>query len=182
MKTIKYCIMTIICLSLTLISCEDNAKDEKWGLSLLYMPQSVSGDGGQTANLPIDVYPSSRSDTSIVVGMYRSGLAPIEAVSANLIIASDTLTSAINKAKTGDGNYKIFKDAVLLPEDYYELPNIISLNNGQRENHVFIKLNKERLFSDPHTGPFVLPVKLDNPTRYQLNEERSLTFFIFTKR
>lgn len=182
MKTVKYCIMTMICLSFTLISCEDNAKDENWGLSLLYMPQSVLGDGGQTANLPIYVYSSSRSDTSIVVGMYRSGLEPIEAVSANLIVTSDTLTSAINKAKTGDDSYKIFKDAMLLPDDYYELPNTISLSNGQRENHVFIKLNKERFFSDPHIGPFVLPVKLDNPTRYQLKEERSLTFFIFTKK
>ena len=182
MKTVKHCIMVIVCLSLVLISCEDNAKDGEWGISFLYMPQSVLGDGGQTANLSIDVYPSSPSDTSVVVGMYRSGLAPIEAVSAKLVIAPDTLENAIRNATMGVDGYDTFKNAVLLPADYYELPDAISLENGQRENHVFIKLYKERLFSDSRIGPFVLPVRLDNPTRYQLNEERSLTFFFFRKR
>ncbi|EGK02319.1 DUF1735 domain-containing protein [Dysgonomonas gadei] len=182
MKTVKYCILSLFCVSLLLVSCEDNAKDEEWGISLLYMPQSVLGDGGQTANLSIGVHTSQQSDTSIVVGMYRSGLAPIEAVTANLVIASDTLASAIKLADAGDDTHKAFKNAKLLPSDYYELPDNISLSDGQRENHVFIKLNKNKLFSDSHTGPFVLPVKLDKPTRYQLNEERSLTFFIFSKK
>lgn len=182
MKKMKNYILSLFCLSLILVSCEDNAKDEEWGLSLLYMPQSVLGDGGQTANLSVSVYSSLQSDTSIVVGMYRSGLAPIEAVTADLIIASDTLANAINLANAGDDAHKVFKNAKLLPSDYYELPDNISLSDGQRENHVFIKLNKNKLFSDSHTGAFVLPVKLDKPTRYQLNEERSLTFFIFTKK
>lgn len=183
MKSIKFHIVCILCFSVLFISCEDNAKDEAWGNSLLYMPQSVLGSGGQNANLKINVYTSSKSDTSIVVGMYRSGLEPIKSVTANFVIAIDTLVSAINLGNTTtNDNYKDFKDAILLPSDYYELPTTISLADGQRENHVFIKLNKTKLFADSHTGPFILPVKLENPTRYELNEKRSLTFFIFSKK
>lgn len=172
-----------MCFPVFFISCEDAAKDEIWGNSFLYMPQSVLGSGGQDANLKIDVYTSSNADTSIVVGMYRSGLEPIKSVTADLVIAADTLAAAINLGNgTTDDNYKDFKNAKLLPNDYYELPKTISLVDGQRENHVILKLNKNKLFADSHTGSFILPVKLENPTRYELNEKRSLTFFIFSKK
>lgn len=182
MKSIKFYVLSILCFSIFFVSCE-SAKEEEWGNSLLYMPQSVLGSGGQNANLKIDVYASSKSDTSIVVGIYRSGLEPIKSVTADLVIAVDTLASAINLGNTTtDDNYQDFKGAKLLPSDYYELPNSISLSNGQRENHVFLKLNKSKLFADSHIGTFILPVKLENPTRYKLNEKRSLTFFIFSKK
>lgn len=183
MKSIKFYIVCALCFSAIFISCEDDAKDEPWGNSLLYMPQSVLSSGGENANLKIDVYLSSKPDTSIVVGMYRSGLEPIQSVTADLVIATDTLAGAINLANnTSDDNYQDFRDAKLLPSDYYDLPRTISLADGQRENKVFIQLDKNKLFADPHTGPFILPVKLENPTRYELNEERSLTFFIFSKK
>lgn len=183
MKSIEFYIVCVLCFSAIFVSCEDDAKDEPWGNSLLYMPQSVLGSGGENANLKIDVHLSSKSDTSIVVGMYRSGLESLQSVTADLVIATDTLTGAINMANNTSGdNYQDFKDAKLLPSDYYELPKTITLADGQRENHVFIQLDKNKLFADPHNGSFILPVKLENPTRYELNKERSLTFFIFSRK
>lgn len=182
MKTIKLYVFGLLFVTGIFVACEDNAKDEEWGISHLYMPQSVLGDGGQTANLSINVYQSQSADTSIVVSLYRSGLASLDPVLADLIIATDTLSAAKVHADEDQLGFEIFKDSKLLPEDYYELSKTIALAGGQRENHVFLKLNKTKLYADPYTGKYVLPVKLSNPTKYELNEDRALTFFFFSKK
>lgn len=178
---LKIFLLAIVC---ALYSCKSDA-DIPWGNSLLYMPQAVIQTGGSTNDYMV---PLSRNcgDTSIVVGVYRSGLEPLNLVSVDLIVDTDTLAKAKQMALQPDvaSKYAVYTSAELLPASYYDVPNSITISDGEREAYVRLIIHKEQLLGDPFIqtegNAYILPLRIANPTRYQLNSSLSLTMFIFT--
>ena len=179
---IKLC--AALLLASTFIACEKADKDVLWGISKLYMPQAVIQSGGTDINYTVSVDKAAAGDVSVVVGLYRSGLEELKSVSVDLEVYPDTLDRAIEIA--GGVNppaaYNIYKTARLLPAAYYDVPGRISLNDGERESSVKLLVKKELLATDPffvEGNRYILPLRITNLTRYELNSALSLTMFIF---
>ncbi len=170
--------------SVFLMSCESD-KDVAWGNSKLYMPQAILQSGGLNNNFVVKVNLNNLADTTIVVGLYRSGLEKLEAVSVDLGVNPDTLNRSIAIANGPDApaSFDIYKNASLLPNIFYSLPNKIELKNEQRENSVEMVIKRSLLNEDTYfntaNNKYILPVYISNPTKYELNKELSLTIFIF---
>ncbi len=181
----KLSLIIILIAAVFITSCEKAAKDEPFGFSLIYMPQAVLQSAGIGNNYIVTVKNSTAADTSIVVGAYRSGLEKLSAFSVDLIIDSDSLAKTILAAQQAGSpaNLNLYKNAKLLPASYYTLPGKINIADGLREDFVLLSLKKELLLKDPEFGPkvFVLPVRIDSPTKYEINKKLSLTMFIFQK-
>lgn len=181
----KLILFTLIS-SLLLFACKKPAKDEAFGFSLLYMPQAVLQSAGIGNNFVVPISHSLTADTSILVGLYRSGLEQLNAVSVDLGVDQDSLARTIILAQQSNApsNLDVYKNAKLLPQSYYTLPSKLNLQDGQRESFVLLKINKTLLESDPDFGVknLILPVRISNPTKYALNPKLSLTMFIFRKK
>ena len=166
-------------------SCENPAKDVDWGFSRLYMPQAIVQSGGTTNNYFVEIDSTASTDTMVVVGLYRSGLEPVLEVTVDLEVDLDTLNYLISMAAVPnpDSKFEMYKNARLLDEKYYSIPSELSLENGKRDNYDFITLYKNELWVDPAPDEtiFILPVRITNPSRYELNQELSITLFIFTR-
>ncbi len=168
-------LLAVISIILLITSCEESSKEQEWGISLLYMPQAVIQSGGSNNNYYVELDSSNIADTSIVVGLYRSGLAPLESVTVDLSLDADTLAKAIAGG--------LISNAKLLDPAYYELPSSLILTSGQRNSVDYIVIHKDLLWSDtePDDMKFILPVRISNPTLYELNNDLSLCMFIFTR-
>lgn len=167
------------------ISCEEPAKDIEWGFSLLYMPQAVLQSGGTNNNYFVNIDSTENQDTLIVVGLYRSGLEPVEPVTVELSVDTDTLAYLISRASEPDApvEFEMYRNAVLLDEKYYSIPETLSLERGDRDSYDYITLKKNLLWTDTAPGDtyFILPLRISNPTRYELNSKLSVTLFTFTR-
>ena len=171
-------------LMISLWSCEDPVEDEAFGISKVYMPQAGINLGADN-NYYNELDPAN-GDTSIVVGIYRSGLAALEEVTVDLEIDSDTLEAAMAYAQTPDGSgdtYYYYRNGHLLNPDYYTLPDHITIPDGSREATVELTINKEAIYSDPAwvDDYFILPVRITNPSKYELNEDLSLTMVVIKR-
>ncbi len=168
-------LIPIILITFLVANCEKPAKDEEWGFSLLYIPQAVVQSGGTDNNYYVELDSTANADTTIVVGLYRSGLEPVKSVTVDLSVDADTLSEAISEG--------LIFNAVLLDPEYYQLPDKLSLSDGQRSNYDYITIHKDLLWDDPEPDDrqFILPVRISNPTRYELNEDLSLCMFVFTR-
>lgn len=164
-------------------ACQKADYKGEFGNSLLYMPQAVVQSGGTNNNYFVVVKSSVNADTSIAVGLYRSGLETLQSVSVDLVLDADTLQKAIDISKIpgAESKYDIYKNAKLMPADYYTVPTKLSLNDNVRESYEPLKIDKSKLLIDPDFGTkvFIIPLRIKNPTRYSLNEKLSLTMFIF---
>lgn len=164
------------------VGCEEADSDKKWGNSLLYIPQAVLQSGGSNNNYVVKVDKSSTS-VNIVVGLYRSGLEKIENVAVDVVIDKDSLLTSIDMAmdSKASNDYAIYKTAQLLPDSYYTLPSKMSLQDGERESYIELVLDVEKLNEDPFFIPgnrYILPIRIINPTRYELNYRLSLLMLI----
>lgn len=167
-------------------ACKKAAKDEEFGFAKLYMPQATVQSAGLNNNYFVYIKNYKTADTTILVGLYRSGLQPLTSVNVSLSVDQDTLAKAIvqSMASGASSNLDVYKTAKLLPQAYYTMPNSIGLNDGQRESYVGLVVNKTLLEADPDYGvkSFILPVRISNPTKFELNPKLSLTMFIFQKK
>lgn len=179
----KLNILILVIATIFTASCEKAAKDEPYGFSLIYMPQAVLQSAGIGNNYTVTVKRSTATDTSVVVGAYRSGLEELSTFSVDLTVDSDSLAQTILAAQQAGApaSLNLYKNAKLLPASYYTLPAKINVPNGQRESFVLLNLKKELLLNDPEFGSkvFILPVRITNPTKYELQEKLSLTMFVF---
>lgn len=176
---IKHIVISLF-IGLGAFSCSGVANQE-FGESVVYMPQSTKQSGGVNNNYNVQLS-SVLIDTVITVGAYRSGLESLSAFSVELTIDDDTLAKAITLSQS-DENHELYQNAVILPVDCYSLPEKISFTSGQRESSVNLIIHKEKLFRQWIDGSqYVLPVRIEKPTKYVLNEKLSLTMFFFTKK
>jgi hypothetical protein len=185
MKYLIYIVLAVC--SLSLFSCEKPAEEEEWGYSLIYFPQAGYDDGRQTSNYNLSISDKSLADTSVVLGVYRSGLESLSSFSVDVVIDADTLANAIAYAATTEGaansKYDIYKDCKLLPADCYSVPASFTVASGQRETTDQIVINRTKLFGyiDPLSTKFIIPIRLSSPTKYELQESLSLVMVVITR-
>lgn len=173
---------------LAVVSCADPALDAVYGDTLIYMPQANHSLGADNnLNLSISANsvaqnPDKRTETTL--GIYRSSTAKKEAFSVDLVIATDTLARAQAIAAEPDAaaKYSIYKTGVLLEDGYYEpLPPKLSVPDGQREAKTKLILHDAELVKDYPVGQIlILPVRIENPTKYTLNTSLSTTMVVIT--
>jgi hypothetical protein len=176
----KYIILIVVCCITLLLSCKD---EDEFGSALIYMPQATKNIGTD-CNLPVHLVPSARADTSIVLGVYRSGLQKLEEVTVNLSINTDTIPKAKMAAQQPGASsvYNIYKTGVILPSQYYEpLPQKLTIETGNREAITYLVLKKSQILNNYVAGDILLlPVQIKDPTRYELNHSLSLTMVVIT--
>ena len=182
MKTIFriICISALATASLVFYSCEEPASEQDWGIAKVYMPQASlqsgsshnyvvpSGDNEFDKNYNLD-----NNSLNVVLGVYRSGLQPLEGFSVEVGTRADTVNQLIN-----DG---VLTGAILLPADAYELPATISVPGGEREATFYLSIDRAKLLADhPEAAgmDLVLAVNIANPSRYELNQSLSTTIVI----
>lgn len=166
--------------SLVFYSCEEPASEQQWGIAKVYMPQaSVQSGSNHNYIVPSGTnefnknYNLENNSVNVVLGVYRSGLQPLEGFSVDVGTRADTVNQLIN-----DG---VLTGAILLPEDAYELPATISVPGGQREATFYLSINRDKLLADhPEAAgmDLVLAVNIANPSRYELNQSLSTTIVI----
>ena len=173
---------------LAVVSCADPALDADYGDTLVYMPQAAHNIGvDNNLNLSISANavtqnPDKRTGTTL--GIYRSGTAEKEAFSVDLVIATDTLARAQAIAAEPDAadQYSIYKTGVLLDDGYYEpLPSKLTVPDGQRQAMTKLILHDAEILEDYPVGQIlILPVRIENPTKYTLNTSLSTTMVVIT--
>lgn len=176
LKVIQFFMLVMI-----LNSC-DGAGNEEYGSALIYMPQATIQSRGTNNNYTIEL-PSILHDTIIPVGVYRSGLQKLQAYNVDIVIDVDTLSKAIAWSTT-DNAYKMYATAKLLPEEYYTLSQNISVKKGERSSWTNLVIKREQLFNawTDNSDVYILPVRITNPSFYELNEQLSLTMFVLKKK
>ena len=176
----RYFLLMLVCIVCILNSCE---KDEVFGDTLVYMPQATHNIGTDN-NLIVDLNPSANADTSIVLGVYRSGLQELQGFSVDLMLNTDTIpkAKAIALQPNAPAKYNIYKTGILLPPNYYApLPPKITVPEGERDAYIFLVLKKSLIRSNYPSGTILLlPVQIANPTKYKLNNDYTLTMVVMT--
>ena len=144
-----------------LFSCADIDSEKEWGTALIYIPQATYGDNNYT--VPNDGsqeqnnlnYSVSDNKVNIFLGVYRSGLMPLEGYSVK-IFSEDIVLSGYEP----------------LPQNVYVLPDNISVPDGSREKTFYLSVDLDFLRNNEDTD-YALSVKITDPTRYMLNESIS---------
>lgn len=183
MKRLNYSLPILVALLFVVVACEDPVEDEPFGEEKIYMPQAAINQGANN-NYFNEINQGGAADTSIAVGIYRSGLASMEEVTVDLNVDTDTLETAMEYAKNNGGEeYSYYRNGHILDEAYYELPDQITIPDGEREAIVSLKLDKEALYNDPAwlDDYFILPLRISNPTKYELNEDLAMTMVIIQR-
>ena len=184
----KYLFYSLLVLSTILfVQCEEDDNEKEWGLEKVYMPQASILDGGISNNYPVPLQnnPLTQNyvlDTvakrlDITLGVYRSGLKRLEAYSVDVTTKPDTVNQMIAD--------EIIKNAVLLPDDVYTLPETVSVLDGHREAIFNLSIDVQKLIDDyPQYGgqKLVVAVAIDNPSNYELNKALSTTIVIIDSR
>lgn len=179
----KIFIIALACLSASvLVSCADPALSADYGDTLVYMPQATHNLGVDN-NLELTVSASDASkQTHTTLGVYRSGTATKEAFEVDLHVVADTLAKAKALALEPDApsKYEIYKTGVLLESKYYEsLPDKISVPAGERQGMVQLVLKDSQIVADYPVGQILLlPVRIENPTKYTINEDLAFTMVV----
>lgn len=165
-------------------SCEKAAKDGDFGDALIYIPKAYNSSDGSN-NYTVKVSNYDDADTSIVIGVNRSGSIPYESATVNLALTTDSVTSAINYAATSTlSQFAIYKKCVILDPSYYTvLPDKLTIPDGQSFASVRLVLKDKLIMADTRTSDYVyaIGVKISNPTKYALNPQLSFAMIIISR-
>lgn len=174
----KQLIIAFACIATIFYACEE---EQIFGDALIYMPQATHNIGTDN-NLTVDLTASSSPDTSIVLGVYRSGLQDLQEFTVDMVINTDTIPKAKAEALKPGANakYNIYKTGELLPSNYYEaLDGKITVPSGSRDVTTHLILKKSSILANYSSGSILLlPVQIKNPTMYELNESLCLTMVV----
>jgi hypothetical protein len=163
-----------------LLSCEEDDSKKEWGFARVYMPQAALDNGGITNNYPVplskDATPNYALDEEnkllhIYLGVYRSGLQALESFTVQ--ISGDMAAATVAAGNISKG--------VVLPQDYYTIPNQITVANGEREAIFSMTVDLGRLETDyPEFGgkKIIAVAGISNPSKYELNESLSQTTIV----
>ena len=185
MKKLFY-IGLAVAYGLFVASCADPALDAEYGQTLIYMPQATHNIGVDN-NLNVNVSVSALNSapgkqTETTLGIYRSGTAPKESFSVDLKVAPDTLAAAKAIALTAGApaKYDIYKTGILLAADYYDaLPDKLTVKDGERQATTKLVLHDTELVATYAVGQILLlPVRIENPSKYTLNESLAFTMVV----
>lgn len=181
-KNIFYCIVLLTIF--ILISCEKDAKNTDWGIAKIYMPQAAIVSGGLNNNYPVPwssgngvenyIIDSSeqKNNINVILGVYRSGLQPLEQYSVDVKVNNDTVTQLINNGT--------LTNTILLPAKTFLLPASVTVPDGQRESTFYLTIDRNKLLQDSvYSGKnLALAVSIANPSKYELNTSLSTTIVL----
>lgn len=175
-------------LVILLMGCSDPALDDIYGEALIYMPQAthnIGTDCNLYLNLSAESLVSDPSlKTKTTIGIYRSGTHPKETVTVDLVLNTDSLSTAQNFALSGlaPSKFDIYKTAILLPAQFYDpLPTHLTIPKGERQATTQLVLHNAEIFLQYEVGQIlVLPIQIQNPTRHVINKSLSLTMVVIT--
>lgn len=187
MKNLFVASLSLVC-CLFVAACSDPALDAVYGEELIYMPQATHNlgvDNNLTLNISVaelNAAPGRQTETTL--GIYRSGTAALESFSVDLKVVPDTLTAAkaIADEAGAPAKYNIYKTGILLDSKYYEpLPDKLTVPNGKRQATTKLVLHDDELTTDYPVGQILLlPVHIENPTKYTINESLAFTMVVIT--
>lgn len=163
MKHILTVLSSACAVFLTMVSCEKPDSGKFWGEAKIYMPQASydpyvvpnSGSAAQTnLNYSIDW---SMGVVNIYLGVYRSGLQPLEEYTVNVDVDNISI-----------------KGTTLLPAAYYDIPMSVTCPAGKRDMTFYLSVDLAWLQSN-RSKDFSINVFISSPSRYELNESLCTT-------
>ncbi len=172
-------------IAVVLTSCEKGDSAREFGLTAIYMPQSLqsghtslnylvpSGLDSNTYNYIID---RANNRLAVILGVSRSGKQAPGAYSVSVATNPDTIIAAI-----ASGGIQVDpdknKEVALLPDKDYSLPQRVTVPAGQYATTFYLSIDINALKG--YAGKKVaLAVYISNPTKYQLNTANSETIII----
>lgn len=182
-------LMVMLAVALVVCSCEKSANEEEWGNSYVYMPQaSLLSDGlNNCYTVPSQIngvknYRVENGRIKVFLGVYRSGLEELESYTVQIVADADTCRQCINAASVGDHDekYDVYENAVVLPDDCYELPSQVVVSRGERSNTFYLEVLTDRLKQNQLLSgkTLVMAVRLGHVTRYELNAKQAVTMVV----
>ena len=167
------------------VSCEEDDSKKTWGYAMIYMPQAAIQNGGIDNIYPVPFSTSPATQNyeldeengllHIYLGVYRSGLQPLEAFAVR--IGVDDAATAAAVAEIGR--------SIALPATSYTLPERVTVANGEREAMFELTVDLNYLEDNyEHIGlnSLVLVVGLSEPSKYELNPELAQTTIVIRGR
>ena len=154
-------ILAILGVTLAFMACK---KDKEFGAPVIYTPQhdvypvSIKGTYSVTG---IDTTYDALTDSSYVLGAYRSGTAKLEAVTVKFKIATDTLAKLLLDNPT----------YVALPAAYYNSDLTVAILDGHRDAYTLIAFKRLSILKDKTSASkvFILPVRIESVTKNAIN-------------
>lgn len=119
---------------------------------------------------------------SITLGVDKDASISIDDFSVNLRVDSDILSDYIKGLSQDDEEYLLYKNAKLLADKYFSLPSKIHYSSQSDLKTIDIDVcnllanEKESL----NKGVLVLPIRIDNPTKYSLNKDKSFMMIVLS--
>jgi len=157
--------ITIAAASLLSLSCQKGDGDADYGNQYIYMPQATVSGGidnyyyvptGQenTAN-----YSIKDGQVNVFLGVLRSGKTAINSAYSVTVLTDEQLSS---KAASALG-------AQMLSSSAYTLPSKADVKDGETGTAFTLSVQQSALKS----GKYVVAVRIDNPTRYELSKNNT---------
>ena len=171
---------------------DDLAYKGNLDLNLLELKQASGLWDGSECNLSTELKKSNKEADNfsykLNISLYQNRKADKDAI-VNLIVNKDSLSKVIAKAKAGEGGvYEKYKEAELLPEEFYLLPSDkLELVAGTKQSDDFeLLVYSEKLISliqeEERDITFVLPLKIVDSSSYTINDKvNSLMLFFQVK-
>ena len=162
------------------------------GLNLLELKQASELWNGRECNLFTELSKSNKEADNfsykLNIALYQNRNADKNAT-VNLIVNKDSLSKVIAKAKAGeDGAYEKYKEAELLPEEFYLLPSdkLELLAGTKLSDDLELLVYSEKMISlvqkEERNMTFVLPLKIVDSSSYTINDKvNSLMLFFQVK-
>ena len=135
-------------LILILYACGPDDHEIEWGFAKIYMPQAAILNGGLSNDYPVPLSnnPSTENYTidsinnilKITLGVYRSGLQPLQAYSVTVAADIEAANTALTNMSRG----------VLLPADTYTLPSTVAVSKEERQAIFYLEVDLNKLIND----------------------------------
>ncbi|WP_380868355.1 BT_3987 domain-containing protein [Sphingobacterium corticis] len=167
-------------LGMFMSSCEQEDQAKEYGISSIYMPQSVNVSLGLNALFPVPnssnyesstgynyIVDSEAGTTNVLLGVMLSG-SHTSAYSVEIVSDKDTINDLISKGTLGE-NY------IALPENLFKLPANIDVPESGRATFQLSIQNSVITNPEYFDKHLIAAVRLRNPSKYALHESNAVT-------
>ncbi len=169
----KIILSAIISLSvLVTFSCQKGDGEADYGNSFIYMPQSmVSGGINNYYNVPSGGAENTRNfkvseeNVDIFLGVMLSGKKAGEGFSVNIVEDSEASASAATSL-----------GATVLPLSECSFPSSVEVEAGKNTKTFYLSIPKT--FVDKNEGIYVLALRLDSPSAYELSSKGTMVVVV----
>ena len=175
-----YILAVTVLLSLGFTACEKGEGEDDYGFAYLYMPQATvsgglnnnypvpSGEGEYTYNFKVD---PNGQNLNIMLGVLRSGKLSNSAYTVDIISRADTTAQIVASG--------VIENAVVMPESFYNIPEKVNVPGNKNGETFYMSVPLSGLKQATYTGKkLVTTVAITNPSKYELNTQKSSTVVI----